>query len=81
VEGDVLDPRPAQRVVDVEAMRVYHLKMMGEPCEVCGIRIGTILHHVKFRSRGGDDVEANFLWVCAFCDADHGALPSISRYG
>jgi hypothetical protein len=75
------DPRPAARVVDVGAMRVFHLKMMGEPCEVCELRTGTIIHHVKYRSRGGDDVEGNFLWVCHVCDSDHGKLPSISRYG
>jgi hypothetical protein len=76
----VLDPKPAKRIVDVELMRRLHLEMIGEVCEVCGLRIGTILHHVKYRSRGGDDVRSNFLWVCSICDADHASLPSISRY-
>ena len=62
-------------------MAQLHLEYQGEPCEVCEERIGSILHHVKFRSRGGDDVRANFLWVCPICDSDHGSLPSISRYG
>ena len=75
------DPRPLKRIKDRHLMRVLHLELEGEPCEVCGLRIGTILHHVKFRSRGGDDVRANFLWVCSSCDADHGSLPSVSRYG
>lgn len=61
-------------------MRRLHLELHGELCEVCELRIGTILHHVKYRSRGGDDVRDNFLWVCVICDADHGNLPSISRY-
>jgi len=67
-------------VIDVDLMRQLHLEYEGEPCEVCGIRIGSILHHVKYRSRGGDDVRANLLWICPACDSDHGALPSISRY-
>jgi hypothetical protein len=61
-------------------MARLHLELEGEPCEVCEIRIGTILHHVKYRSRGGDDVRSNLLWVCVVCDSDHGALPAISRY-
>lgn len=61
-------------------MREFHLEMVGEPCEVCERRRGTILHHVQYRSRGGDDVRSNFLWVCIECDADHASLPSISRY-
>jgi hypothetical protein len=68
-------------------MRRFHLEMNGELCEVCELRVGTILHHVKYRSRGGDDVAIDdrgrrqFLWVCSVCDSDHGSLPSISRYG
>lgn len=78
--GVSADPKPAQRVRDVELMRVFHLEMRGEPCEVCGIRPGTRIHHKKYRSRGGDDARWNFLWVCSICDSDHGELPSISRY-
>lgn len=79
-------PKPRKRLVDKEAMRRFHMEMVGELCEVCELRIGTILHHVKYRSRGGDDVAIDeqgrrqFLWVCSICDADHAALPSISRY-
>jgi len=75
------DPKPEKRMVDKAAMRAFHMKMAGEPCEVCEKHVGTILHHVKYRSRGGDDIPENFLWVCVYCDSDHGALPSASRYG
>ncbi len=61
-------------------MRKFHSEMAGSPCEVCEERVGTILHHVKYRSRGGNDERSNFLWVCVYCDSDHGTLPSISRY-
>lgn len=73
-------PRPEKRIVDPELMARLHLEYLGEPCEVCELRAGTRLHHVKYRSRGGDDVRENFLWVCDICDSDHGALPSASRY-
>jgi hypothetical protein len=79
-------PKPLKRIKDAALMARLHLELAGEPCEVCGIRIGTILHHVKYRSRGGDDVRIDelgrtqLLWVCSICDSDHGALPSISRY-
>ena len=73
-------PKPEKRIIDKDLMRRLHLELEGEPCEVCDQRPGTRLHHVKYRSRGGDDVRANFLWVCAVCDSDHGALPSETRY-
>ncbi len=66
--------------MDPEAIVRFRLRMLGEPCEVCELRPGAHVHHVKFRSRGGDDVEENFLWVCVECDSDHGSLPNVSRY-
>jgi hypothetical protein len=74
-------PKPEPRVRDVDAMRRFHLEMLGEPCEVCERRPGTRIHHRKYRSRGGSDVRSNFVWVCAICDSNHGDLPSESRYG
>lgn len=72
--------------MDSYLMRQLHLELAGEPCENCEQRPGTILHHVKYRSRGGADARTDgrgrvqLLWVCGVCDADHGSLPSISRY-
>lgn len=80
-------PRPERRLIDVAEMQRLHLELLGEPCEVCERRTGTQLHHVKFRSRGGSDVRVDekgriqLLWICDYCAADHGRLPSISRYG
>lgn len=80
------DLKPLKRIKDKLLMRRLHLELAGEPCEVCEERTGTILHHVKYRSRGGDDVRLDptgrvqLLWVCSICDANHGALPSISRF-
>jgi hypothetical protein len=82
----VIHPKPEKRLIDKRLMAELHLELVGEPCEVCEERVGTILHHVKYRSRGGDDVRLDeqgrkqLLWVCSICDADHAALPSISRY-
>lgn len=61
-------------------MARFALEHLGEPCEVCELRPGRHVHHVKFRSRCGDDVASNFMWVCEICDADHGSLPNVSRY-
>jgi hypothetical protein len=61
-------------------MRRLHLELQGEPCEVCELRVGTQLHHVQYRSRGGDDVRENLLWICDLCASDHSSLPSVSRY-
>ena len=66
---------------DSELLKRLHLELLNEPCEVCELRVGTRLHHVKYRSRGGDDTRENMLWVCEICDASHGDLPNVSRYG
>ena len=68
-----MDPKPARRVRDPEALRKFHLEHAGEPCENCAIRPGIHAHHMIFRSRGGDDVEGNLLWLCGPChDEEHG---------
>lgn len=54
-------------------MRVFHLEMLGEPCERCELRAGVSIHHKKFRSQGGSDVRENFEWLCQLChDRAHG---------
>lgn len=67
------DPKPEKRIRDPEAMRRYHLLMEGEPCQKCEIRVGTQVHHRRFRSQGGSDVPANWLWLCPDCHRElHG---------
>ncbi len=54
-------------------MRPFHLQMAGEPCERCELRPGTQIHHKISRAQGGDDVPANFEWLCVYCHTEqHG---------
>ena len=67
------DPRPPARVRDRDALRLFRLEHLGEPCEVCEQRLGTAVHHRVFRSQGGGDVASNLLWCCQVCHDDlHG---------
>ncbi len=68
------DFKPEKRVRDKSALKRFRLLHAGEPCELdgCG-RAGIHLHHEKFRSQGGSDVEANLIWLCGFHhDQAHG---------
>lgn len=64
------DPKPSKRIRDPDLMRRLHLELAGEPCDQCDTRPGAHLHHVHFRSRGGDDVRSNLLWLCSVCHMD-----------
>ena len=67
------DPKPQARIRDPELLRHFRLEMAGEPCERCELRPGIHVHHRKFRSQGGDDLESNLLWLCGTChDEVHG---------
>lgn len=48
-------------------MARLHLEYLGEPCELCELRVGTELHHKVLRAQGGDDTRENLMWVCGFC--------------
>ena len=58
------------RVNDPDAMFLFRLEMMGEPCEVCELRPGSEVRHRVFRSQGGGDVPENFVWACTVCHRD-----------
>lgn len=67
------DPKTPKRTKDPDALRRFRLEHVGEPCEVCELRPGNAVHHEKFRSQSGDDVEANLRWLCVVCHhASHG---------
>lgn len=61
------DPKPAARIRDPDLLRQFRLEHAGEPCDRCWQRPGVHAHHVVFRSRGGDDVAENLLWLCISC--------------
>ena len=45
-------------------MRILKLKI--RECCVCGTTWNIHLHHVVFRSQGGDDTEANIVGLCEY---------------
>lgn len=67
------DPKPRKRIRDKRLMRELHTRFRYEPCDHCGIRRGTQLHHVVRRSQGGDDARENLRWLCIYC---HNAIHS-----
>jgi len=68
-----LDPKPSPRIKDPDALRRFRLEHAGEPCQMCELRPGSAVHHEKFRSQSGDDIESNFRWLCVVCHhARHG---------
>lgn len=57
------DPKPSARIRDPDLLRRFRLEHAGEPCESCELRPGVHVHHVTFRSQGGDDAPENLLWL------------------
>ncbi len=67
------DPRPPKRIKDVDALKRFRLENLGQPCFDCELRPGVHVHHIRFRSQGGDDTATNLAWLCRPChDARHG---------
>ncbi len=67
------DPKPPKRIRDKDALRRFRLENIGSPCFDCELRPGTEVHHIRFRSQGGNDEETNLCLLCKIChDARHG---------
>ncbi len=43
------------------------LERDGWRCQVCGSMQNLQVHHLKFRSQSGSDVEQNLITLCAEC--------------
>jgi 5-methylcytosine-specific restriction endonuclease McrA len=43
------------------------LERDGWRCQVCGSMQNLQVHHLKFRSRSGGDIEQNLITLCAEC--------------
>lgn len=59
-------PKP-HRVVDSEALELYHLE--HPLCEICGAQAKPCPHHIKTRGAGGPDEPWNLVSLCLRCDA------------
>jgi hypothetical protein len=68
------DPRPAARVKDRDALFLFRLEHLGEPCDLCERRPGSQVHHKVFRSQSGGDVPSNLEWLCHICHGERHGL-------
>lgn len=50
---------------DTALLRLLHFEY--DCCSLCGSTQRLHLHHVLFKSHGGDDVRANLLMLCQQC--------------
>jgi len=57
------DFKHGPRLRDPDALARFRLENRGEPCSICELRPGVEVHHRNYRSRGGDDVSENLLWL------------------
>jgi 5-methylcytosine-specific restriction endonuclease McrA len=56
--------------LDSESYRELHSRVLerdGWRCQVCGRMQNLQVHHLKFRSHSGGDVEQNLITLCAEC--------------
>jgi 5-methylcytosine-specific restriction endonuclease McrA len=58
------------------ALRSQVLRRDHWKCQVCGKMTNLEVHHMRFRSRGGDDSESNLITLCARC---HNSVHSRSQ--
>ena len=62
--------------LDPTSYRGLHRQVLerdGWRCQVCGGMQHLQVHHLKFRSQSGGDVEQNLITLCAECHAQmHG---------
>ena len=63
---------PKQRPVRLDAdscrsLRQQVLQRDGWRCQSCGRATQLQIHHIRFRSRSGEDAEGNLITLCAGC--------------
>jgi 5-methylcytosine-specific restriction endonuclease McrA len=58
--------------LDATSYRELHRQVLdrdGWRCQTCGSMQNLQVHHLKFRSQSGGDVEQNLLTLCSECHA------------
>lgn len=59
--------------LDPEAYRELHRQVLERDrwrCQACGSMQNLQVHHMEFRSQGGEDSEANLITLCARCHTE-----------
>ena len=54
---------------DYRGLHQHILRRDGWRCQICGSMQNLGVHHLRFRSRCGDDSEENLITLCAECHA------------
>lgn len=62
-------PRLRLDAASYERLWQQVLRRDGWRCQSCGTMSNLEVHHKEFRSRLGDDSEANLITLCAVCHA------------
>ena len=65
----ILAKNPPLRL-DANSYHELHRQVLerdGWRCQVCGSMQNLQVHHLKFRSQSGGDVEQNLITLCAEC--------------
>ncbi len=60
-------PRLKLSLVDYRVLRNQVLKRDGWRCQLCGASNNLHVHHMKSRSKLGDDALRNLITLCARC--------------
>jgi 5-methylcytosine-specific restriction endonuclease McrA len=63
-------PKPPHLRLDpiaYESLRQQVLQRDGWRCQACGVMSNLDVHHIEFRSQGGDDSELNLITLCTAC--------------
>jgi 5-methylcytosine-specific restriction endonuclease McrA len=56
-------------------LRGQVLERDGWRCQLCGSMSTVEVHHLRFRSRGGEDCDENLITICQPChEAIHGGF-------
>jgi 5-methylcytosine-specific restriction endonuclease McrA len=67
----IKDPRARLAPESYRELHRQVLERDGWRCQVCGSMQHLQVHHLKFRSQSGGDVEQNLITLCAGC---HGRI-------
>lgn len=59
------DPKREPRRRDPALLKLLHFEF--DSCVLCGTTHQLHLHHVVFRSQGGDDIRSNLVMFCLEC--------------
>ena len=65
-----IGPKPVPLRLDpasYESLRQKVLRRDRWRCQLCGVMSNLDVHHIEFRSQGGEDSELNLITLCTAC--------------